>query len=89
MSTAQPAPFRLEGPFPPAPKCADVGALYPNTCFCSGRRYTCPGCRRFVPWCFGSADEHAELCDDCACVARDRDASATETQAPSTCGAAT
>jgi len=34
-------------------------------CHCEGRRYTCPGCLRFVPWCFGVDDEHPELCDDC------------------------
>ena len=38
----------------------------PRSCFCGGRRYTCSGCRRFVPECFGAADAHPELCDDCA-----------------------
>lgn len=33
--------------------------------WCEGRRYTCPGCLRFVRWCFGAADEAPELCDDC------------------------
>ena len=28
-------------------------------------RYTCPGCKRPVPWCFGAADNKPELCDDC------------------------
>ncbi len=27
--------------------------------------YECPGCERLVPWCFGAADRHPELCDDC------------------------
>jgi hypothetical protein len=60
--------FRLEGPFPPAPNCVNTRG-YGSACFCRGRRYTCPGCRRFVPYCYGAADEHAELCDDCASVA--------------------
>ena len=29
--------------------------------------YTCPGCERSVPNCFGAYDELLELCDDCAC----------------------
>lgn len=32
---------------------------------CRGRRYTCPRCLRFVPECFGAADELDEVCDDC------------------------
>jgi len=34
-------------------------------CSCLGRRYTCPRCKRFVPFCYGAADDHSELCDDC------------------------
>jgi len=34
-------------------------------CWCGGRRYTCPGCRRFVLECDGAADDAPELCDDC------------------------
>jgi len=64
--TAEAVPFRLEGPFPPfTAGCQCDG-------YCKGRRYTCPGCRRFLPFCYGAADEFAELCDDCACVAKDR-----------------
>jgi hypothetical protein len=36
-----------------------------NPCFCRNRRYMCPRCLRFVPWCFGSADRYASVCDDC------------------------
>jgi hypothetical protein len=36
-----------------------------QTCWCAGRRYTCPGCRRFVLECNGAADGAPELCDDC------------------------
>lgn len=28
-------------------------------------RYTCPRCRRFVPYCFGAADVFSRVCDDC------------------------
>lgn len=38
--------------------------------FCKGRRYTCPGCLRFVPYCFGAADDLGHLCDNCWVVAR-------------------
>jgi len=58
---------KFVGKFGPAPTCPDIkrrpGAL--TRCFCLGRRYTCPGCLRFVPWCFGAADDAPELCDDC------------------------
>lgn len=35
--------------------------------WCRGRRYTCAGCKRFVPYCFGGVDDGPahELCDDC------------------------
>jgi hypothetical protein len=29
------------------------------------KRYRCLKCRRYVPWCFGAADDKPELCDDC------------------------
>jgi hypothetical protein len=29
------------------------------------RVYRCPRCRMHVPWCFGAADGHPELCDAC------------------------
>jgi len=38
----------------------------PGDCFCEGRRYTCQSCLRFVPECFGAADEYGDVCDDCA-----------------------
>ena len=28
-------------------------------------RYKCRGCRRWVPWCFGAADNLPHHCDDC------------------------
>jgi hypothetical protein len=40
-------------------------------CTCRGmicgpsRRFTCISCWRSVPWCFGAADAHPNLCDDC------------------------
>jgi hypothetical protein len=34
-------------------------------CYCEGRRFSCPGCLRFVPECFGAADDIPEVCDDC------------------------
>jgi len=43
-----------------------------RACFCKGKRYTCPGCKRFVPWCYGASDEHFRLCDDCAVVLFER-----------------
>lgn len=58
------------------PFAALVHATKPE-CVCGGRicapspdspllrRYTCPCCRRFVPWCFGADDDMPELCDDC------------------------
>lgn len=27
--------------------------------------YTCRGCKRRVPWCFGAADNMPNHCDDC------------------------
>lgn len=27
--------------------------------------YRCPTCRRFVPWCYGAADDMPEDCDRC------------------------
>ena len=39
--------------------------IFATPCFCGGRRYTCPRCLRFVPECFGAADELGHLCDDC------------------------
>ena len=27
--------------------------------------YTCCGCRRLVPWCFGADDDQPDWCDDC------------------------
>ena len=37
--------------------------------YCGGNcgEYTCPGCERSLPNCFGAHDELLELCDDCAC----------------------
>lgn len=34
-------------------------------------RYTCPRCRRFVPYCFGAADVFSRVCDDCYGQLRD------------------
>lgn len=42
-----------------------VSCSTPAECLCKGRRYTCPRCLRFVPWCFGASGGHPELCDDC------------------------
>jgi hypothetical protein len=28
-------------------------------------RYTCPRCKRFVPYCYGAADAFSRVCDDC------------------------
>lgn len=52
----------------PAPKCTNGTRRYP--CYCRGRRYTCPGCLRFVPWCYGAADDAPELCDECWAAGR-------------------
>ncbi len=30
------------------------------------KRFWCHGCKSYVPWCCGVADERPELCDDCA-----------------------
>jgi hypothetical protein len=35
--------------------------------------YECDQCHRFVPWCFGCADEYFELCDDCAVRLADKE----------------
>lgn len=43
-----------------------VSCTRPSRCFCSGRRYTCPRCLRFVPECYGAADQYEDFCDDCA-----------------------
>ncbi len=32
--------------------------------------FTCELCLRIVPFCFGSADDFADYCDDCAIEAR-------------------
>lgn len=34
---------------------------------CKGRRWTCRGCKRFVPYCNGShaGDSSDDLCDQC------------------------
>lgn len=45
-------------------RCQGVG-VFRAPCFCKGRRYRCPGCLRFIPWCLGAADELWEFCDDC------------------------
>lgn len=37
----------------------------PTECYCKGRRWCCPRCKRFVPECFGAADDLFHLCDDC------------------------
>jgi hypothetical protein len=37
----------------------------PGECHCKGQRYTCRGCKRFVPYCFGADDELPNHCDDC------------------------
>lgn len=29
------------------------------------RRYRCKWCKRWVPWCFGAADDLPLHCDDC------------------------
>lgn len=29
------------------------------------RVFRCAGCKRFVPWCFGAADDLPDHCDDC------------------------
>ena len=59
--------------------CGCLGNDYsdPGVCFvtCSdGRvrklRYTCPRCRRFVPYCYGAADVFSQVCDDCYCQLR-------------------
>lgn len=39
-----------------------------QTCDCKGRRWTCKGCKRFVPWCNGGHagdPETDDLCDQC------------------------
>lgn len=38
---------------------------------CAGRRYTCPRCKRFVPFCFGAGDAFSRVCDDCFVQLRD------------------
>jgi hypothetical protein len=67
------APFRLKGPFPPSPGCQGMGSTLLGACYCHGRRYTCPGCLRFIPFCYGAADEHAAYCDDCYGVLKRRE----------------
>lgn len=44
--------------------------------WCKGRRYTCKGCGRFVPFCFGGAGDGpaSEHCDDCWVKAQDAEA---------------
>lgn len=48
----------------------------PRMCLCGGgicegtqdkpsKRYTCEGCDRSVPWCFGASDNMPMHCDDC------------------------
>ena len=43
----------------------------PVLCLCQGKRYTCRRCKRFVPFCFGAADDCPEVCDDCAAQIKD------------------
>ena len=44
----------------------DDHAVHASDCdgSCPGT-YTCRGCERACGWCFGAADEHPDLCDDC------------------------
>lgn len=42
-----------------------------RACDCKGRRWTCKGCKRFVPNCNGGHSDDAvldDLCDQCASV---------------------
>lgn len=32
---------------------------------CEGEFYTCRGCKRRAPWCFGASDDMPDHCDDC------------------------
>lgn len=49
--------------------CQDaLGRYNPTAC-----RYTCAGCKRRVPWCYGADDDYPELCDDCWLQARAAD----------------
>lgn len=32
---------------------------------CEESTFTCPNCRRNVPWCYGAADDNYEYCDEC------------------------
>lgn len=56
----------------PAPECNGGSKAWLSyspggpSCYCGGRRYTCPGCLRFIPECLGADDVLAEYCDDCA-----------------------
>lgn len=54
---------RAEAALPRGPvSCGSVGRY---SCFCAGKRYTFPRCLRFVPLCFGAADDLGAVCDDC------------------------
>jgi hypothetical protein len=54
-----PCPARMDG------ECErGFGALCPV--------FTCPECRRPLPWCFGTDDGNPPLCDDCAAKAADQ-----------------
>ncbi len=46
-------------------RCASTKSRGRIKCFCQGRRFTCPACKRFVPECYGAADEQGAVCDDC------------------------
>ena len=54
-----------EIPTPEPPPTLDV------PCFCGcceeDQYYQCPGCERYVSYCFGAAGEFYEYCDDCYC----------------------
>jgi len=45
--------------------CLCGGGICEGTQDKSSKRYTCRGCDRSVPWCFGASDNMPFHCDDC------------------------
>lgn len=51
--------------------CSGRGKMQPSSvthagdCTGCGGIYQCAGCRRWVGWCFGAADDMPDHCDDC------------------------
>lgn len=66
-------------------QCVQPRGRWWQTCDCKGMRWTCKGCKRFVPFCNGGHSDDAildDLCDQCAVVvmAQRRDRGEPEVQ---------